>query len=101
MDRQIQAGDLVQVIFPSVCPMAGDHMVGDVFQVLAIGNNKAMERPWCHFCGKEHFGHDSLFAKRGEGCWVSVHRLKRIPPYEQLEHFRSQELLRRDVKVKA
>jgi hypothetical protein len=94
MDKPISVGDLVMVVRPNPCGCS--HSVGNIFTVDHIEGGPN----YCASCG-ERFA-DVLDAwQDGLGWAARVVCLKRIPPYSQLEHFRTEELLRRDVKEKA
>ena len=92
MDKPISVGDLVQIVKPKPC--CGQYSLGFIFRVESIN----LAGWFCSSCG---FSGEDPCALYSPAIGVGIARLKRIPPYDQLEHFRSEELLRRDVKVKA
>lgn len=83
MNKPIQAGDLVQVIRPSACPVATSANLGHIFVVDAILTEK--EANSCRYCGAQNHG-DHLYAfEKGPYVAWGLRRLKRIPPLEELE----------------
>lgn len=95
MSEPIKEGDLVQVVLPSRCGC--NRTLGHVFIVGAIRQSPG--GGFCNYCGTDTFPSGALAAEwPGTDAFVELRRLKRIPPMSQLEHYRTEELLRRDVK---
>lgn len=93
MSNDIKVGDLVQVVRPTGCCGNGNSL-GRTFVADRLGTR---DRTYCMFCRDEP--NDSATVVYGDdGICYERERLKRIPPYSQLEHFRTEESLRRDVK---
>lgn len=97
MSEQIKVGDLVYVDKVMPC---GHGRIGYTFTVTKI-RASAAGGTRCTVCGTMR--HNLVVAERddGTGRVCEISRLKRIPPMSQLEHFRTEELLRRDVKEPA
>jgi hypothetical protein len=91
-DKAISVGDLVVVVRGHECGIGNTGVVRTIG--LSTGSGK------CDICGEivSSIPNEPLAYI---GRWVQTWRLKRIPPYDQLEHFRTEESLRRDVKEKA
>jgi hypothetical protein len=86
-DKPISVGDLVAVIKPRRCGC--DDSVGQIFQVEWIGVDGRPGK--CMACGSNTFQPASITAKRVDGGYVELHRLRRIPPLSELEGERTQE----------
>lgn len=88
MNRPIQVGDLVQVVKPMHC-CGGTNDLGRVFVVHEFYTDGS----FCSNCGTPSNGELILFDSVGED-GAHPHRLKRIPPLEELEGQRTEEKLR-------
>lgn len=91
MTRPIQVGDFVVVVKPTKCscPQNG---LGRIFKVSAI-NPGSSDWWFCPTCGgkfKKLVG-EGPSAVDEDGKQRGLHRLKRIPPLEELEGQRTQE----------
>lgn len=95
MSEPIKVGDLVQVVKVNHC-CGSDVNLGHIFVADHIqgGPNR------CASCGRR-FANSVDVWSTGSDWSAEITRLKRIPPMSQLEHYRSEELLRRDVKEPA
>lgn len=93
MSEPIKTGDLVQVVRPSFCT-GGNDGLGHTFTAQAT--HASEEARLCNYCKTAH---PSPGGAWDGSTWWSIRRLKRIPPYDQLEHFRTEESLRRDVNT--
>ena len=90
-DRPIQVGDLVQVVrvgqWPCDCPST---IVGHIFTVSRIVPQLLT---CCGGCGFRLGASTCVFGLEG-GAAVEIERLKRIPPLDELEGQRTEEVLR-------
>jgi hypothetical protein len=73
----IKVGDLAQTIFPAKCGCLTN--IGHIFTVVEIREHNA----YCPQCLKDLSKY--VLAKSDHGIWFGVHRLKRIPPLDELE----------------
>lgn len=95
MSEPIKKGDLVMVVRWPCCGV----VLGRIGVVRSFG---VFDLSDCAHCGKETGVKGVRFARiEGRDSLWPLPWVKRIPPYNQLEHFRTEELLRRDVKEKA
>jgi len=97
-DKPISVGDLVMVVRYMDCGCN----LGNIGTVIGFAR---IHRDECDDCSTgsclPHSGDGVRVKDAGGIARYPMEWLKRIPPYEQLKHFRSEELLRRDVKEKA
>lgn len=98
MSEPIKVGDLVMVVRWGGCC---NGRIGQIFQVARTGSWDLHGK--CSLCGANSIITESFeYAEAANATQRAPFQwLKRIPPMSQLEHFRTEELLRRDVKEPA
>jgi len=74
MNTQIQPGDLVMVVKPTPCCGAADAL-GETHRVAKVGRAEL----WCNVCFANF---DGIAALIGDGDYIPLRELKRIPPLD-------------------
>ena len=77
-EKPIVVGDLVQIVRPGCC----DDAIGITFVVDSLG--PPGPRTKCVRCDAQHGPAPFAYSKDHDG-YVATHRLKRIPPLDELE----------------
>lgn len=90
MNKPISVGDLVVIVRPSACPSApANDSLGYTFVVQQIAVEPGGS---CAYCGGVHLHSATHFAVEGRNGWAT-YRLKRIPPLEELESEKRDEVI--------
>ena len=74
MSEKIQPGDLVMVVKPTAC-CGASNSIGEIHRVAKVERAEL----WCNVCFADF---DGIAADIGDGDYIPLRELKRIPPLD-------------------
>lgn len=85
-NQNIEVGDVVMVVKPSLCPYNPNRFMGYIFTVDAFELNRNIENNYCANCGDVHYRDSEIMVKDSSTIfYFAIFRLKKLPPIGELD----------------